>query len=342
MKKIQLGWLLIVVVLASCQSSRFMQDDMYFVEIDAKREVREFENARNESKFKTNTENNLVAEEVAINNDYYNYSYTSRLRRFNDLNNTWNYYDPYHTNFYWYNNSSAKNFGQSLYNSYQWWGANMASQNNTILGSGNITSNTKNENNPFNIKNRVWLHSYNPTTPNSWNTAYLNGKSFWNTGLGFSTMYYNSFDNTSYFKQNKKDSHNFSALMQKSGIEKDITERPEIEFAEIRAAKLKEENDTKDTLDFGQDLITVVNNNNDTKTVNENSKLNNNTSNITTTTKRWDNHNTDLKISPNSGNKNDNWSKSGVFSEGSRNNNYEYKGSAIPVKKDKKKEDKKN
>lgn len=332
MKKIQTGWLLILVILASCQSSRFMQDDMYFVQIDAIREVREFENDRKESLNKTESPTNLITEEVVVNNDYYNYSYSSRLRRFNDLGNTWNYYDSYHTNVYWYNKSSIVSFGNSLYTTYLWWGVNTGIQNTNpwVLVSSLGTAN--NWSNPFKSFNTGWGHSNNPYKTDNWNTAYISGKSFWNTGLGYSSMYYNSYDRTSYWKVNKKDPHNFSSLMQKNGITRNIDERPHVEFAEIRASKLEKEKATKDTIVLAEESTADVYSNNKSTMLNDEEKVITNPNITTNTTKRWDNHNTDVKISPNSGTKNDNWSKSGVFSEGSRNNNYQYKGSAIPTK----------
>lgn len=309
-----------------------MQDDMYFVQIDAIREVREFENGRKESVNKTENQTNLVAEEVLVNNDYYNYSYSARLRRFNDLSNTWNYYDSYHTNVYWYNKSGIMNFGNSLYTTYLWWGVNPGAQNANPWVMGSLLSSTKNWSNPFKMVNTGWVHPNYPSKPDNWNIAGINGKSFWNTGLGYYSMYYNSYDNTSHWKLNKKDPHNFSYLMQKNGIIRNIADRPNIEFAEIRANKLEKEKETKDTIVLMEESTTDINANNNSNALNDNEKINSNSNITTTTTKRWDNHNSDIKISPNSGNKNDNWSKSGVFSEGSRNNNYQYKGSAIPTK----------
>ena len=53
--------------------------------------------------------------------DYYDYSYTSRLRRFHtDVYVGWGYYDPYFTNLYWYDYCPAS-WGLSIYLGYNWW-----------------------------------------------------------------------------------------------------------------------------------------------------------------------------------------------------------------------------
>lgn len=53
--------------------------------------------------------------------DYYDYQYASRLRRFNNSVNGLGYYDDYYTNYYWYNYNPAY-YGASIYSSYNWWG----------------------------------------------------------------------------------------------------------------------------------------------------------------------------------------------------------------------------
>lgn len=58
--------------------------------------------------------------------DYYDYEYASRIRRFNNPVNGLGYYDNYYTNYYWYNNNPAF-YGTSIYNSYNWWGPSCGS-----------------------------------------------------------------------------------------------------------------------------------------------------------------------------------------------------------------------
>ena len=56
--------------------------------------------------------------------DYYDYAYSSRLRRFHtNVYAGWGYYDPFFTNLYWYDYSPAS-FGISIYLGYNWWWPN--------------------------------------------------------------------------------------------------------------------------------------------------------------------------------------------------------------------------
>ena len=52
---------------------------------------------------------------------YHDFSYAARVRRFGETSGGWNYYDPYYTNHYWYEPQPAF-FGQSIYTTYSWWG----------------------------------------------------------------------------------------------------------------------------------------------------------------------------------------------------------------------------
>jgi hypothetical protein len=51
--------------------------------------------------------------------DYYDYAYSSQIRRFNHPVG-WSYYDPYYTNLYWYD-YNPYSWGVSLYTTYSWW-----------------------------------------------------------------------------------------------------------------------------------------------------------------------------------------------------------------------------
>lgn len=55
--------------------------------------------------------------------DYYDYEYATRVKRFNNNINGLSYYDNYYTNSYWYN-QNPYNYGVSVYNGYSWWGSN--------------------------------------------------------------------------------------------------------------------------------------------------------------------------------------------------------------------------
>lgn len=61
-----------------------------------------------------NTTNNYY------NDDYYDYSYSARVRRFYRPVYSYDYYDPYYTNYYWYNHNPMM-YGTSIYMGYSWW-----------------------------------------------------------------------------------------------------------------------------------------------------------------------------------------------------------------------------
>lgn len=53
--------------------------------------------------------------------DYYDYEYATRIKRFDNQIYGLSYYDNYYTNSYWYSNNPY-NYGVSVYNGYSWWG----------------------------------------------------------------------------------------------------------------------------------------------------------------------------------------------------------------------------
>lgn len=345
-----------VILLAGCQSSRFMQDDMYFTSYDAIREVRQFEVAQREKQeLATKKETTTEKEEVfvpagTILEDYYDYSYTARLRRFGTPNNSWAYYDPYYTNYYWFNDSKTQYFGNSVYSTYSWWGNNIGNNYNSNYWVGNIVAGngSRNWTNPWqnSWSNSGWRNPYNQFTFNAWNRPNISTIS-WNNNFCYNNMYYNSKDNNCYWWWWKNGNApglsrvgNFAALMQKNGVSNDVVQRPDINYTQIKAnyeTAIADAN-RKDSLDN----IIPVEDNTDNSLASKNSngkntnvnKNTNTTTNTTNTSKRWDNYNADVNISPNNNNSNNNWSRSGVFSEGSRNNNYEFNGTVIQKKKE--------
>ena len=67
------------------------------------------------------TNNYYYDEEVYDEDDYYDYSYASRLRRFHNPINGFSYYDAFYTNSYWYSYNPF-DYGLSIYLGYPWWG----------------------------------------------------------------------------------------------------------------------------------------------------------------------------------------------------------------------------
>ncbi|MBL4753524.1 MAG: hypothetical protein JKY52_08050 [Flavobacteriales bacterium] len=68
--------------------------------------------------------NNYYDDDFAYD-DYYDYSYTARIRRFHRPVYSYGYYDPYYTNSYWYS-GNAYDYGTSLYVSYPFWGSGVS------------------------------------------------------------------------------------------------------------------------------------------------------------------------------------------------------------------------
>jgi hypothetical protein len=66
-------------------------------------------------------DNNVNTDNGYNEDDYYDYAYSARLRRFHDPYHYNNYYNDYYTNSYWYD-YDPWNFGTSIYMGYPWWG----------------------------------------------------------------------------------------------------------------------------------------------------------------------------------------------------------------------------
>jgi len=63
--------------------------------------------------------NTYITNNYYNDDDYYDYAYTARIRRFYHPYG-WNYYDPFYTNLYWYD-YNPYSWGVSLYCTYNWW-----------------------------------------------------------------------------------------------------------------------------------------------------------------------------------------------------------------------------
>jgi len=128
--------------------------------------------------------------------DYYedsDYAYASRINRFHRYN-TWNYYDPFYTNMYWYNYDPYF-YGVSIYSScwpsYNWyWGNNWGWNWGWNYGWG--------WNNMYGANyygGWGWNYGWGWNNPywNGYNNGYWNG---FNDGLAYGG-YYNTFDSNS-------------------------------------------------------------------------------------------------------------------------------------------------
>ncbi len=133
--------------------------------------------------------------------DYYDYAYSSRLRRFYRPYAGWGYYDSYYTNSYWYDYNPAS-WGVSIYMGYNWWAPSFYYGNPFSWG--------------FSISYGwpsyhcwgqpywYWNYPYYYHSPyyaywSGYNQGYWNG--YWNgyySGLYNNPYYYNSYDYNSY------------------------------------------------------------------------------------------------------------------------------------------------
>lgn len=167
--------------------------------------------------------------------DYYDYEYATRLKRFNnDRINGLSYYDNYYTNSYWYN-QNPHNYGVSVYNGYSWWGNsyNNYSYNPSLMfyqnmGWGNGFNSGFMGYNPYNpYNNYAYWQGYNNGFQNGWmNGAYGYGYPFggyngfnnypynnWGyNNFGYNNFgnnwgYFNSFDNNSRYTYAPRTSH---------------------------------------------------------------------------------------------------------------------------------------
>lgn len=133
--------------------------------------------------------------------DYYDYAYTARLRRFHTPFIGWGYYDSYYTNSYWYDYNPSS-WGVSIYMGYNWWAPSYYYSSPFTWG--------------FSISYGwpsyygwgqpywYWNYPYYFHSPyyaywSGYNQGYWNG--YWNgyySGLYNSPYYYNSYDYNSY------------------------------------------------------------------------------------------------------------------------------------------------
>jgi hypothetical protein len=147
--------------------------------------------------------------------DYYDYEYASRIRRFSEPVYGLGYYDNYYTNSYWYNGNPAC-YGTSIYNSYNYWGPSYGCS--PYYGNGWSVSIGYNYGygypygygspygyNPY--YNNAYMNGYYNGFNNGYNNGYYNGMYGYPYGYNYGSPYgggwgyYNSYDvNSGYGK----------------------------------------------------------------------------------------------------------------------------------------------
>ncbi len=135
--------------------------------------------------------------------DYYDYAYSSRIKRFHNPVYSCSYYDPWYTNVYWYDYNPVY-YGSSIYLGYSWWYPSPLSWNfgwNSYNG-WNVGWNLGYYpyghcgNGYYGIYNYYPFYGYSNPYWNGYNNGYYNG---YNDGLIASNNYYNSYDPNSYY-----------------------------------------------------------------------------------------------------------------------------------------------
>ena len=150
-KKILLSVVSLALIMSACRlDSNVYYDDVYTTSSDRQYEAvhvnRPAENYNNSSSYDNNYVDEGAYTEAAAapaysssetytddggttyitnnyyydSDDYYDYAYTARIRRFHSpVCYSWSYYDPYYTNLYWYDRYPG-NWGVSIYLGYDW------------------------------------------------------------------------------------------------------------------------------------------------------------------------------------------------------------------------------
>lgn len=223
--------------LSSCTTSTSLsasgeRDDIYYSSADAKkdwaaekarkeeeRKQREADAAAQASDQSLKTvgqgESTDYKERDFSYDDYYDYEYAARLRRFHHPVGYYGYYDNYYTNSYWYNYNPYC-WGTSIYMGYSWWGPTYYAYNyypstfwywNSGWGWGCCNSYY----NPWGYWNDPWC-SYGWGYPyGGYPYGYSYGWGYPYYGYGYNNPYgyggygyndnnyYNSYDNNSYY-----------------------------------------------------------------------------------------------------------------------------------------------
>ncbi len=186
-----------IVLLSSCGNLKKLstfEDDAYYDPV-RDRKVSKTKAADSTSvvaapakKQVADTSNNPYYREPSFNrDDYYDYEYAARIRRFTGNSMGVAYYDPYYTNSYFYD-SNPYHYGVSIYNGYNWYGPG------------------------------YWNYSYNPTYNwGGWNgcgnnynwgyynypSSYFNSPSPWSYGYGYNDYYGNGYNNNWWYWNNQ-------------------------------------------------------------------------------------------------------------------------------------------
>ena len=124
--------------------------------------------------------------------DYYDYAYATRLRRFHNPCYNLGYYDNYYTNSYWYD-YNPYHYGVSIYMGYNWWGPTYSIYSYYPSYSWGGYYGSSWYNNPY----QSW--GYGGYGYGGYHNGYSDG--YWNgyNAGAHNNYYYNSYDNNSHY-----------------------------------------------------------------------------------------------------------------------------------------------
>ncbi|MBL7882732.1 MAG: hypothetical protein JNL69_01585 [Bacteroidia bacterium] len=220
-----------IFVFASCSTQNGLatknyEDDIYYSSKDAAADkekkkvadeqaktlaaIQAEQKAKEEEDYYTSKKQTQIVEEKPFDyDDYYDYEYSTRLRRFHNNCGSYGYYDNYYTNSYYYT-GNPYNYGTSVYMGYSWWGPSYVTYNYypsyswySSYGWGyDPWYNPYGYYNPY-AYNPYGYYGYNPYMMNGYNQGYYNGynQGYWNGyNQGYwNGNYFNSYDNNSYY-----------------------------------------------------------------------------------------------------------------------------------------------
>ncbi|GAB4135616.1 MAG: hypothetical protein Fur0041_09780 [Bacteroidia bacterium] len=224
----------LITGLASCKmtgnlSKQDNGDDVYYSLKDAKRDHRaekkrledEEKRRQEEAKLLQQKENEKKLssrgsdyyEEPFDYDDYYDYEYAARLRRFNHPMNGCGYYGNYYTNSYFYNYNPYY-YGTSVYMGYNFWGPSYMTYSYCPSSYWYYNNGWGWGTGWYGGWGSPWGMYYDPWYSSGWgyNPYYYSYYPYWGYGGGWygpgyglinnyyvNNYYYNSFDNNSYF-----------------------------------------------------------------------------------------------------------------------------------------------
>jgi hypothetical protein len=205
MKKLIIVASVFSLMLSSCGSDKLVRysDDIYAnpteerqerARIAAEKKKQEEERAKKEAEERAaelaaqkakDDANPLYKDPSYSDDDYYDYEYASRIRRFNNPVYGIGYYDNYYTNYYYYNGNPAM-YGTSIYSSYNYWGPNYSNYNcwpSSYFGVGFSWGSPG-----YYSYNPYGYYGYNPWYGGGYNNAYWQGYN-----NGYANGYYNGY-----------------------------------------------------------------------------------------------------------------------------------------------------